>query len=356
MKISFYTSWQKQCGIADYSCQFKAALDKTGAAVTIVPVGRKKGVFDLIRLGKMMNDADIAHIQHEFSFFANAFMLRSFVNCSLFLRQIKIPKVLTMHEVVPLGDQLSRFPFLRLYQTIFASVDLITVHTEKHRKMIIEIGVHNDKVILMPHPIPELTPPGNTKQHYKKLLGVEGKQVLTVFGFLNSRKGYELVLDAIKDLDDCIFLIAGGPFPGDKSGYAERLINKIREMKLEQRAMILGYLPESQIPAVMGATDIVLAPFRDMPGSGSLSLGVAYSKAIIGSDIEQMKELQSRGIGAELFQINKKGDLQAKMVALTGDALRQAELEQLSKTYADKYSYGNTAVRLGELYASLLKS
>ena len=106
MKISFYTNWQKQCGIADYSARFKTALEKTGAAVTIVPVGLKKGVFDLVRLGKMMNDADIAHIQHEFSFFANAFMLRSFANCSLFLRQINIPRVLTMHEVVTFGRRI----------------------------------------------------------------------------------------------------------------------------------------------------------------------------------------------------------------------------------------------------------
>jgi glycosyltransferase involved in cell wall biosynthesis len=261
-----------------------------------------------------------------------------------------------MHEVVPLGSQLSRFPFLRLYRMIFASVDVITVHTEKHRRTILGMGVDRDKVILIPIPVPEIEPLRNTKQHYKELLGVDGKQVLTVFGFLNTRKGYELVLDAIQDLDECVFLIAGGPPPRDKSGYAEQLMNRIREMRLEQRARILGYLTESQITAVMGATDIILAPFRDMPGSASLSLGVAYHKAIIGSDIEQMKELKSGGIGVELFQIEKKGDLRDKIVALAGDARRQAELEQLSKTYADKYSFSNTAVQLGKQYAALLKS
>ncbi len=196
MKVSMFTTWDTKCGIADYSCQFKAALEKTGTAVTIVPVGRKKGAFDLIRLGKMMNDADIAHIQHEFSFFANAFILRSFVNCSLFLRQIKIPTVITMHEVVPIGERLGKFPFLHLYRMIFSSVDVITVHTEKHRRTILEMGVNDDKVKLIPIPVPEIEPLSNTKQHDKELLGVDGKKVLTVFGFLNNRKGYELVLDA----------------------------------------------------------------------------------------------------------------------------------------------------------------
>ena len=76
-----------------------------------------------------------------------------------------------------------------------------------------DMGVNGNKVILMPIPVPEIEPLRNTKRHYKELFGVEGKKVLTVFGFLNTRKGYELVLDAIQDLDDCVFLIAGGTHP-----------------------------------------------------------------------------------------------------------------------------------------------
>ena len=344
------------CGIADYSSQFKAALEKLGTAVVVVPVGRRKGTFDLIRLGRQMNAADIAHVQHEYSFFANAFMVRSFVNCSLFLRQIKIPKVLTMHEVVPLGKELGKFPYQRLYHTVFSVTDAIIVHTEKHRRTILEMGIHDDKVLLMPLPVPEIEQPIHSKQHCKKSLGVEGRTVLTIFGFLNNRKGYELAIDAVKDLDDCVLLIAGGQHARDKSGYADRLMNRIREMKLEERVKMLGFLPESQIPVVMGATDIVLAPFHDMPGSASLSLGVAYHKPIIGSDIEQMQELKSRGIGVEIFQKNKNGDLREIIISLKGDSRRLGELENLSRSYASAYSYCNIAVRLTELYARLLKS
>ncbi len=355
MKVSLYTSWDSKCGIADHSCQFKAALEKLGTSVEVVPVGRRKGTLDSIRLGKNMNAADIAHVQHEYSFFANAFMVRSFVNCALFLRQISVPKVLTMHEVVPLGSQLSRIPFLRLYRTIFASADIITVHTEKHRRTILEMGIRDNKVLLMPLPIPEIEQPLHSKQHCKKLLGIDGRTVLTIFGFLNNRKGYELAIDAVKDLDDCVLLIAGGQHANDRTGYCEKLMNKIHEMKLDDRVKMLGFLPEAQIPVVMGATDIVLAPFHDMPGSASLSLGVAYHKPIIGSDIEQMLELKSRGIGVEIFQKDKQGDLREKIVSVKGDSRRQAELAELSRSYACEYSYSKTAVRLRELYSTLLK-
>ncbi len=355
MKISLYTSWDTKCGIADYSCHFKAAIEKLGTVVEVVPVGQRKGLFDLIRLGKKMNAADIAHIQHEFSFFANAITLRSFINSSFFLRQITIPKVLTMHEVSPLKNELERFLFLRLYRSIFAAANIITVHTEKHRRIILEMGVNSDKVLLIPHPIPEVERPRDTKLHYKDLFGIGGKTVLTIFGFINDRKGYELAIDAIKDLDDCILLIAGGQRPNDRTGYSNRLMDKIHEMKLEDRVKVLGYLLESQILAVMGATDIVLAPFHDMPGSGSLSLGVAYHKAIIASDIEQMQELKSRGIGAEIFQKNKNGDLRGKISSLKNDPQKLTELEHLSGSYAVEYSYDKTAMRFNKLYSKLLE-
>ncbi|MBF0327726.1 MAG: glycosyltransferase [Nitrospirae bacterium] len=356
LKISFYTSWNIKCGIADYSARFKSALEDVGISVAIIPVGSKKGLLNIKHLGKMMNEADIAHIQHEFSFFANAFFICSFVHCAIFLRQIKIPKVLTVHEVAPLGERLSRFPFLRLYRTIFALVDLIIVHTEKHRMMILEMGVPESKVINLSHPVPEVKLPVETKKNYKKLFGVDRKNVLTVFGFPNRRKGYELVLDAIQDLDDCIFFIAGGQHPNDRTGYIEQLKNKILLMNLEHKVKILGYLQEADIPAVMGATDIVLAPFCDMPGSGSLSLGIAYHKPIIGSDIEQMQELKSRGVGIELFQKNKKGDLREKIVFLLHDIQRQSELERHTIAYAQEYSYGKTAAKFLELYSKLLRN
>ncbi len=356
MKVSLYTSWDINCGIADHSAQFKSALEKNRVVVSVVPTSQKKGMFDLIRSGKTMNNADVAHIQHEFSFFANAFVARSFINCVLFLRQIRIPKVLTMHEVVPPGEGLPRFPFLHLYRMMFGAVDIITVHTEKHRNVILAMDVPAAKVILVPLPVQEVKLPGETKQHYKSMFGAGGKQVVTVFGYPNRRKGYELVLDAIQDIDDCVFLIAGGAHSRDRSGYVEQLQNQIRERNLGSKVKLTGYLPDSQIPAAMGATDIILAPFLDMPGSASLNMGIAYHKPIIGSDIEQMKELQTRGIGVDIFRLDTPGDLRKKIVSLLGDARRQAELERLSASYAAQYSYEKTAARFRDLYVGLLKT
>lgn len=354
MKITFYTSWKEQCGIADYSRHFKRALERIGISVEIVSFGRKKGAFDLIRYGKMMNTAGIAHIQFEYSFFSSSFPVISLIHCYLFSRNIGIPKVLTMHEIVP-PKGFGGYPHLHLYRKIFSTVDLVMVHTEKHRETILDMGIDSNKVVIVPHPVPEVKLPGN-KQHYKELLHVGGKHVLTIFGFIGKRKGYDLAMNAMRDMDDCVLLIAGGQHPNDTSAYVGNLEKKIREMKIENRAKMLGYLSESQITEVMGATDIILAPFLDMPGSGSLSLGVAYHKPIIGSDIEQMKELASRGMGIEFYQKNNAGSLRDKIIALTGDPRRCAELEQLSTSYAATYSYSNTAARLGEIYSILYKN
>jgi glycosyltransferase involved in cell wall biosynthesis len=353
MKVSLYTSWQTKCGVADYSCSLKAALERTGAAVEIVPVPARKWIPDIMRLGGLMNSGDVAHVQFEYSFFSSTFPIISGVNCCLFLRRISVPAVITVHEVFPPATRPQRYFHRRIYRTLSGLVDRVTVHTEKHRAMLADLGVDVGKLLIVPMPIPDVTSPPGTRQQCKEMLHLEGRPVLTLFGFINRRKGYELAMDAFKGIDDCVLLIAGGSAPGDRSGYYEELEKRVRERGMADRVKMLGYLPEEQIPIVMGATDIILAPFHDMPGSASLSMGVAFHKPIIGSDIDQMKELGSRGMGIEFFRRSDAGDLREKIIELKRNPGRQADLEQLSKSYAAAYSYGNTALRLRELYASL---
>lgn len=362
MRISLFTSWKTRCGIADYSRLLKNALEGHGCAATVVPVEEAKTRATLKRLGKMMNAADVAHIQHEFSFFASniptrTFIYRALINSGLFLWQIKIPKVVTLHETVPEipGLGLERFLMNFVQRFVFSLADVITVHIESQRKAIVGIGVNKDKVIVVPHPIPEVAPLQDTRANYKKRLGVEGKMVLTIFGFVNWRKGHDLVIDALKGLNDCVFFIAGGAHPNDKSSYFDGLVRQIKEMHLEHSVKIFGYLPASEICTIMGATDIVLAPFRDMTGSGSLSTGIAHHKPIIGSDLEPMKELKAHGLGIELFMAEDSEDLRDKILSLVNDAGRLAQLEGLTKTYAEEYSYGKIALRLKGLYEDLVE-
>lgn len=356
MKISFFTSWATQCGIADYSSSFRNAVERMGMTVNIIPASENKKLSHFIKLGKSMNNADIAHIQHEYSFFGRKVFQQSAL-FFFFLRQIKIPIVITLHELMlPTAGRfyrLRRFLLFFIQRLLFSKAALIFVHTKRHHKTLLQMGIRKETVVFFPHPIPEIEERSNSNNKYKELFGISAKNVFTIFGFVFPRKGYELAINAIKDMDDSVLIIAGGKNQNEESGYFYDLTKKIKALKLQNRVVITGYIPENDIYKVMGATDIAIAPFLDMYGSGSLSLSIAYHKPIIASDIEPMLDLKKQGLGLELFESGDSGDLKDKMLALIHNETEKTKLINLTKQYSKDYSYTSSALKMIGFYKKL---
>ncbi len=66
-----FTSWQVRCGIANYASLLVDALNKLDdTQVTVVPFDRQAHPrSDYEAWGRQLNAADVAHIQHEYTFF-----------------------------------------------------------------------------------------------------------------------------------------------------------------------------------------------------------------------------------------------------------------------------------------------
>jgi glycosyltransferase involved in cell wall biosynthesis len=153
-------------------------------------------------------------------------------------------------------------------------------------------------------------------------------------------------LSALKDLDDCILLIAGGPHPIDTSGYYERLVSKITELRLNDKVRLLDYIAGKDIDTVMLATDIFLAPYLDAPGSGSLSRMSVYHKPIIASDIPTVRELKDRGFGVELCEPGNSRDLHDAVQRLLTSEDRKNQLIRETERFVDRHSYDSFAKTL----------
>lgn len=358
MKVSFFTTWETKCGIADYSRFFVTALEERGIGICIVsatPLTNRPG---FIKLGRQMNKADIAHVQHDYSFFGRN-LFQWAVNFFIFLAPIKVPIIITLHElVIPrAGGALFRLKHIilsRLYRIVLFRVSMVVVHLDKHRANLLDMGLDPDKVVVLPHPIPDVEFPVNRESSTAVPRRGEGKVVLTIFGFIFKRKGYELALSALRGLDDCLLCIAGGTHPGESFSYVESLKRMIKKMGLDDKVNILGYIPDGEIGAVMNSTDIVLAPFVSAAGSGSLSLAVAYHKPIIASDIEPLREMQKRGLAMELFRSGDSTHLREKIALLAGDAERRRQLSDSARHYAEEFSYRSAARAILGLYTTLL--
>ncbi len=374
MNIAICTGWgAKKDGIADYSRYFADGLRKTGCAVKIVPLDCYIG--DKSYYGKAAaeaNKADICHVQFNYVYFNGELPYKN--RFLYFARYIRIPIVITMHEVrIGMQPLTSGFrspasraaynillPFLdswsaAFHKKMFRSAARIIVHTEEHLSAVRSLETQNDKVMLIPHGIPEIK--NDDKRipatEAKKLLRLEGKTVLTIPGFINKRKGYETALGMLGGLpDDVILLIAGGMMTGNviEKEYLRGLEEMIREKELMDRVRITGYLGEKEIPAVMAATDICLAPYLSSAASGSLSLCIGYNKPIIASDIPVHREINARVPCLELFKGGDPADLLDKIKAIISDTDRIARLSGYADSYGQQYSYSKIAEATAAIY------
>ncbi len=301
-----------------------------------------------------MNKGEMALIQHEYAFFTvsppHSFFRTSLINAICFLLVIRIPVILTMHELMP-EQSLKRYRFRILHKLLFSLVHKIIVHTEQQKDLLYAIGIHPHKIIHIRHPIPPVAL-RNCAQADTIIpqSALAGRHVLTIFGFISERKKYEDVISIMEHLHDCYLLIAGGKHPNDASDYISRLERTITSSAASARIRILGYVPDNQIPDIMGITDVVLAPYKHMAGSGALSTAIAYAKPIIGRNIEPMRELKAAGAGIDLFE--DQADLTRKIqLVLSNKDLYQQQVE-LSAKYAEKHSYCSMARQTLELFSA----
>jgi len=380
MRVSFCTCWRlEKDGIADYSGHMVDALKKRGLEIDVIELRPYLGERAYYRkVAHEASAADIAHIQFNYLYFNGTLPYRN--TFLYFARHLKSPAVMTVHEVyigykppisgfsnpvnkvifnntLFLWNALSRDFHRRMYNI----VDKVIVHTRCQAELILPLLEKAGKLTVIPHAIPAVKEEDMdiASSEAKRRLCLDGRTVLTVFGFIKQQKGYETVLDAIAGLpDNVVFLIAGGLMSEnpDHREYFDKLTGQISARGLSDRVRITGYLRADEIPSVMAATDIALAPFSTISGSGSLSLTIAYHKPIIASDIPVHREINERVPCLELFNPGNPAELRSAIKRVLGDIGRINALSAASREYSSRFSYGNIAGMTARLYEEVIQA
>ncbi|MCX5667252.1 MAG: glycosyltransferase [Candidatus Omnitrophica bacterium] len=374
MIVSMCAGWGiERDGIADYSRYLVDGIRSSGVDARIVPLGHYIGGRRYYAQAALKAaGADICHVQFNYLYFNGELPYKN--RFLYFAGRVSIPLVMTVHEVrvgfrrlsAEFSSRASKLAYnallpalnpwsVSLHERIYARAGRVIVHTEEHAKAIRALTERPDKVVLVPHGIPQISDSdrGVSRPGAKKRLGLEGKRVLTIPGFINKRKGYEKVLDILASLpEDVVLMIAGGRMT-ENTGEIEyyKTVEKIISARsLRSRVRITGYLGERDIPDIMAATDICLAPFSSTAASGALSLSIGYHKPIIASDIAAHNEINGRIPCLELFKGGDEADLLRKIKTLLADSGRLMMLSDMARRYSDEYSYSKTAKRTIELY------
>ncbi len=363
LAINLVTSWNKQCGIATYS-QFLAQELKKTTKIYVTALPHKKGYhpyFTIIGY-EVGRSKDLVHVQFEYGIFPSLRLrkrnLTAFAALLFYLglahgnRRV----VTTLHEprktVTATGKSGLLYTKL-LDKLIFAVSDVIIVHTQESKRLMETVyGVGEGKLRVIPHGSYQ-QPHIRDKEASKRELGLEGKTVVTILGFVTPKKGHDLVIPLLPQIYKNVQLvIAGGPQNAQDQQYLDSLKKLAVQYGCLDRVTFTGYLEDLSV--VLNATDVALLPYRHVTDSGVLHLLVAYGVPTVASDLAAFKEVNGEFGCLELFTSEDPQELLSKLQLLLANPQRRDLLKAKCLDMWNATKWSNIAKKHIEIYQEVL--
>lgn len=250
---------------------------------------------DYVYAAQRVNTIDaieIVSIQHEFGIFGGengSYILD-------FLKTVTKPVIITFHTVLP-----DPSPGIKKIVGLIADhAEIITVITP----IAVDIlrGTYQIKkpIQVIPHGIPDV--PYTKPSKERKLMGLNGKLLLSSFGLINKGKGYEYVIDALPQVvrkhPDVLYMILGETHPVVRKKEGEKyrifLEKKVKKYHLEKQVKFYNkYLTTREILQFLKATDIYISPSinPDQTSSGTLSYAMGCGCAVISTSFLHARDM-----------------------------------------------------------------
>ncbi len=309
---------------------------------------------------------DVIHIQHEFGVFGSK--VPGLYRFPKWISQVRsaFPKsriVATAHTVLdknykypiagrgwqtPLRWLVNQFalPFFRPFWTerTWGILDGVVVHSPHLVNTIRESGCPTAKSIplfVSPSPQVDLETP-----RQKKLL---------VLGYFSPEKGQDIAIQALAHLTaDTQLILAGGLRRNADRPYFEKCKRLINELNLSDQVSITGYVDRDQFDQLYEEAALVIAPFRESSGSGSLSHALAHGTAILASDILINQEYESLVKGClAFFKSEDSKDCAHQIQLLLKNSPKLIALRKAARDYAEAWNPDQVAKSYLEFYDTI---
>ena len=246
-------------------------------------------------------EADLVHLQYNNQTMGCVWgpRWRQFLNLTRFARALRVPMVATVHDIyrIPrLGLWMARHPIGQIQRMSEIAPPWATLRWLRRQASALFVSSEEEGRRLEPHSrvrvIPlcverrELT---ESAEEARSALGLRGRRVVTLLGFIHERKGHRLLIEALAALpSDVVAIAAGGPAPA--STPIPSLLALAQARGVADRFRITGYLPEHELNRYLAATSLAVCPFRDASASASLSTWISATRPILASSLPLIAE------------------------------------------------------------------
>jgi 1,2-diacylglycerol 3-alpha-glucosyltransferase len=227
---------------------------------------------------------DIVHIQHEFGLYGEPKGIQV-IELILRCRVAGLPVVTTFHtvnEVLTVEEQI-------VLRVIVQESNGIIVHVAEHKKTLVDYfgGEHAEKIHVIPHGVREVTLiPGARKK-----VGVEGRKVILLCGYLRKTKRFDRVVRVFpavaEAVGDAILVIAAKSRSVDHQEYQRELYDMVEKSPAADRITVLhGQFPQREFDTIISAADVVSLPYEKGAQSGIMAHCFAFGKPVVVSNLQ----------------------------------------------------------------------
>jgi glycosyltransferase involved in cell wall biosynthesis len=236
----------------------------------------------------------------------------------------------------------------------------VIVHSSNAKRILIdEWKFPHDKIEIIPLGLPAKIHLLN-KEFCKKKLGFSSKKILLIYGYARGYKNYEMVIKCLSKLpEEVVLIITGATRQKKHQKVYENMLRRIKELNLEKRIKITGFVEESEIPILFGASDIGILPYTKTFGdfsSASMAEQLAYQVPILAADIHPFESFKRINGCVATFDKNDMDDFINKLKTLLYNKIKSNALKKEEKKYWQNNKWDKIALKYKKLYEELANS
>jgi glycosyltransferase involved in cell wall biosynthesis len=315
---------------------------------------RRDMLQDYVFVARALNDCGTGavSIQHEFGIWGG----RDGDYVLDFVRELRRPKVVTLHTVLRNPTPSQRYLLASLIEAADASVVMSRAAASLLSRA---YGVDGSRLDVIPHGVPSL--PLVSPDSVKPRLGLSSDPVILSFGLLGPGKGYETVIEAMPEVVDAVpnarYVVLGATHPDLLRHEGEKY-----RRSLEARAVALGvadqvmfvdrFVSPRELGTWLGAADIFVTPYPNLDQivSGTLSYAMGAGKAIVSTPYAYASELLADGRG-RLVEPSSPPALATAFIELLRDAQVRETLGARAYDHSRSMIWPQVGARYRQVFA-----
>lgn len=364
MKMAWLFPVNQKCGISYYSYEYIKALADS-ADVEIFDIS--ECLATLHSSAKKLNSFDGIHIQYETSFFMKGDNKYYQKLCSL----IQKPLIVSLHEVYESfpgifpRSQIKGAGIIRAYKEFLYDMrhpfqttytlhesegffaDLLVVHGQFQKEILINHGVPEEKIFVIPMPIKVQDPNFDLPKPPAKELN------LASLGFINQNFMYPLLFDILDNLEiPWHFTWIGGIRRDEDKHLLDTIEREISRRHWQDRFTITGWVSENELNRRLSRVDIYLALFSQRSSSASLATALGARKIIIATKLPMTQEIVKNRPIMKLVPPDFSSFNRVIHQLSSDESLKKTCLTEIDG-YIRSHTYHKMANRLVTLYRKL---